>query len=112
MTKRDMSEAVLAAKKAKGLTWAKLAEAVGLGELWLASCGHGENCLDPEAAGTLVPSIDKAAPVRGRVSQLRRSSENQPDPFPPNIVQSHPRQSVVAAASNCPHQSPVRDRRT
>ena len=31
MTKREMSEAVLTAKKAKGLTWAKLAEAVGLG---------------------------------------------------------------------------------
>ena len=45
MTKREMSHAVLAAKKSKGLTWAKLAEAVGLGEVWLASCGHGENCL-------------------------------------------------------------------
>ena len=40
MTKKEMSEAVLAAKKAKGLTWAKLAEQVGLGEVWLASCGH------------------------------------------------------------------------
>ena len=49
MTKKEMSEAVLAAKKAKGLTWAKLAQDVGLGEVWLASCGHGENCLDPES---------------------------------------------------------------
>ena len=29
MTKREMSDAVLAAKKAKGLTWAKLAERTG-----------------------------------------------------------------------------------
>ena len=31
MTKREMSEAVLAAKKSKGLTWAKLAGILGLG---------------------------------------------------------------------------------
>jgi cyanate lyase len=48
-----MSQAVLAAKKAKGLSWARLAETVGLGEVWLASCGHGENCLHPEAAEKL-----------------------------------------------------------
>jgi cyanate lyase len=53
MTKREMSQAVLAAKKAKGLSWAKLAEMLGLGELWLASCGHGENCLQAEAAEKL-----------------------------------------------------------
>ena len=48
-----MSQAVLAAKQAKGLTWAKLAEALGLGEVWLASCGQGENCLTPDAADKL-----------------------------------------------------------
>ena len=53
MTKKEMSLAVLAAKKAKGLTWAELAEQVGLGEVWLASCGHGENCLDAESAEKL-----------------------------------------------------------
>jgi cyanate lyase len=53
MSKREMSQAVLAAKKAKGLSWAKLAEMLGLGELWLASCGHGENCLQAEAAEKL-----------------------------------------------------------
>jgi len=53
MTKKEMSQAVLAAKKAKGLSWAKLGELLGLGEVWVASCGHGENCLPPEAAEKL-----------------------------------------------------------
>jgi cyanate lyase len=64
MTKKEMSEAVLSAKKAKGLTWAKLAEQVGLGEVWLASCGHGENCLDPESADRLAGVLGLGADVR------------------------------------------------
>jgi len=64
MTKKEMSEAVLAAKKAKGLTWAKLAEQVGVGEVWLASCGHGENCLDPESAEKLAGVLGLGADVR------------------------------------------------
>ena len=71
MTKTEMRDAVLAAKKAKGLTWARLAEAVGLGELWLASCGHGENCLDPESA-------DKVAGLLGLGPDLRAALTEPP----------------------------------
>ncbi|MBC8131467.1 MAG: cyanase, partial [Deltaproteobacteria bacterium] len=63
MTKQDMSAAVLAAKKAKGMTWAALGEALGLGEVWLASCGHGENCLQPEAAQKLGTLLDLGSDV-------------------------------------------------
>jgi cyanate lyase len=87
MTKREMSEAVLAAKKAKGLTWANLAEAVGLGELWLASCGHGENCLDPEAAGTLARLLELGPDVRAALTEppLKGWSMDKPIPTDPLI---------------------------
>jgi cyanate lyase len=46
MTKTDMSTTVLAAKKASGLTWAQLAERLGVGPVYLASCCYGENSMD------------------------------------------------------------------
>ena len=64
MTKKEMSEAILAAKKAKRLTWAKLSEALGLGEVWLASCGHGENVLEPAAADQLCSLLGLGPDVR------------------------------------------------
>src|SRR4029453_9439922 len=87
MTKREMSDAVLAAKKSKGLTWAKLAEAVGLGEVWLASCGHGENCLDPEAAEKLagILGLDADGGAARSDPPLKGWSMDKPVPTDPLI---------------------------
>ena len=87
MTKKEMSEAVLAAKKAKGLTWAKLAQDVGLGEVWLASCGHGENCLAPESAEKLAGLLGLGADVRAALVEppLKGWSMDKPIPTDPLI---------------------------
>jgi cyanate lyase len=87
MTKPEMSQAVLAAKKAKGLTWAKLGEAVGLGEVWLASCGHGENCLDPESAEKLSALLGLGPEVKAALSEppLKGWSMDKPVPTDPLI---------------------------
>jgi cyanate lyase len=87
MDKRQMSEAVLAAKKAKGLTWAKLAEAVGLGEVWLASCGHGENCLGPEHAEKLAAVLGLSPEVRAALTEppLKGWTMEKPVPTDPLI---------------------------
>src|SRR5215212_1537934 len=87
MTKREMSQAILAAKKSKGLSWAKLAEAVGLGEVWLASCGHGENCLDPEAAEKLAGLLVLSPEVRAALVDppLKGWSMEHPVPTDPLI---------------------------
>ena len=82
MTKKEMSDAVLAAKKAKGLTWAKLAEAVGLGELWLASCGHGENCLDPESAEKLAGLLGLGPDVRAALTEPPPKGWSMEKPVP------------------------------
>jgi cyanate lyase len=74
MTKREMSEAILQAKRASGSSWAKLAETTGVGEVYLASCAHGENTLTPESAAkvgsalALSPELQKALlepPMKG-----------------------------------------------
>jgi cyanate lyase len=87
MTKKEMSLAVLAAKKAKGLTWAELAEQVGLGEVWLASCGHGENCLDPESAEKLAGILGLSAELRAALVEppLKGWTMEKPVPTDPLI---------------------------
>ena len=87
MTKQQMSEAVLAAKKAKGLTWAKLAEEIGLGEIWVASCGHGENCLDPASAEKLAALLGLGPEVRAALTEppLKGWSMEKPIPTDPLI---------------------------
>jgi cyanate lyase len=69
MTKKEMSDAVLAAKRAKGMTWAQLGETVGLGEVWLASCGHGENCLGPEDAEKVARALGLAPDVQAALME-------------------------------------------
>ncbi len=50
MNKSAMTETILAAKKAKALTWAQIAAAAGLSEVYTTSACLGENALPPEAA--------------------------------------------------------------
>ena len=64
MNKTKMSETILEAKKAKGLTWLALAERIGMSELWVASCGHGENSMTHETAAKLCEALDLGQEVR------------------------------------------------
>lgn len=50
MKKNELTELILEAKKAKGLTWAAIAQAAGLSEVYTTSACLGENALPPEAA--------------------------------------------------------------
>ena len=66
MTKHEMTDKILAAKIAKGATWAAIAEAVGLSEVYTTSACLGENTLSKEEAGKvgallgLSPSVTDA----------------------------------------------------
>jgi cyanate lyase len=82
-----MSQAVLAAKKTKGLSWAKLAEMVGLGEVWLASCGHGENCLQADTAEKLGAVLGLQPEVVSALTEppLKGWSMDKPIPTDPLI---------------------------
>lgn len=50
MKKTVLTELILEAKKAKGLTWAAIAQSSGLSEVYTTSACLGENALPPEAA--------------------------------------------------------------
>jgi len=58
MTKQEMTEAILAAKKAKGLTWEAIAGQVGLGPVFVTSACLGMNSLKPEAADKVCAVLD------------------------------------------------------
>jgi cyanate lyase len=87
MTKKEMSDAVLSAKKAKGLTWAKLSEQLGIGEVWLASCGHGENCLPPDQAEKLAVALGLGPDIKAALSEppLKGWTMEKPVPTDPLI---------------------------
>ncbi len=58
MTKASMTAAILAAKKAKHLTWAALANAAGLSEVYTTSACLGENALPAAAAARVATALD------------------------------------------------------
>ncbi|MDD9944169.1 MAG: cyanase [Myxococcales bacterium] len=53
MTKAEMCEKVLAAKKSAGVTWQQLSEVTGMGAVYVASGCYGESSMPPEAAEKL-----------------------------------------------------------
>lgn len=50
MTKAEMTEAIVAAKLAKGVSWAAIAKAAGLSEVFTTSACFGENTLGKDEA--------------------------------------------------------------
>jgi cyanate lyase len=64
MKKSLMTELVLAAKKRKKLTWAALAERVGMSEMYVASCCYGENSMVAETAEKLCSALDLDESIR------------------------------------------------
>jgi cyanate lyase len=70
MAKSEISAAVLKAKQASGLTFAKLAEQLGVGSVYLASCCHGENSLDAKTAAGLGQALSLAPEVVTALQQF------------------------------------------
>ncbi len=58
MTKIEMTEAILAAKFAKGCSWAEIASSVDLSEIFVSSACLGQNSLTPDEAAKLCAFLD------------------------------------------------------
>ena len=58
MTKLEMTEAIMAAKASKGLSWDTISQAVGLSDVFLASVCLGQNSLVAEDAAKLTACLD------------------------------------------------------
>ncbi len=72
MNKHEMKEAILAAKKDKGLTWAAIAEAASLAPKYVTSACLGMNHLEKENA-------DPVAEVLGLGAELSSALQDYPN---------------------------------
>ena len=58
MNKVEMTEAIILAKKSKGLSWQAIADAVGTSPVWLTSACLGMNSMPEDLAGKLVEVLE------------------------------------------------------
>lgn len=63
-----MTEVIMAAKKAKGVTWAAVAEAVGLSDVFTTSVVLGQNSLIPADAAKLAAFLGLSPEVEAELS--------------------------------------------
>src|SRR5215471_504045 len=69
ITKQEMTEAILAAKVAKGLAWAQIARAAGLSEVYTTSACLGENALGKEEAERVGALLELEAAVAAALTR-------------------------------------------
>ena len=58
MTKEEMTDQIVSAKKAKGLTWEAIANKVGKGTVWVTSACFGMNSTTEEVAKKICEVLD------------------------------------------------------
>ena len=58
MTKEEMTDLIVTAKKAKGLTWKSIANKLNVGETWIASACLGMNSVSEEIARNLCDLLE------------------------------------------------------
>lgn len=75
MTKATLTALVLDAKKARGLTWAALAEAAGLSEVYTTSACLGENALPPDSAARVATALDLGSDVAEALAEFANKGE-------------------------------------
>jgi cyanate lyase len=78
MTKQEMTEAILAAKAANKLSWAAIAQAAGLSEVYVTSACLGENALSPEEAGRVAALLHLSPPVAAELTAFADKGEAAP----------------------------------
>ncbi len=78
MTKFEMTEAILAAKKAKQLTWTTLAQVIGLSEVFTTSACLGENALSLDEANKLATLLELDDAVAVALTEYADKGEAAP----------------------------------
>jgi cyanate lyase len=87
MTKREMTTAILAAKKKAGVTFAALAERVGGHEVWVTSCCFGENSMPEPYASKLCAALSLPEDIQSMLMEhpLKGQSLGQAVPTDPLV---------------------------
>ena len=63
MSKEEMTETIIAAKLAKGLSWETIAGKVGVGSVWLTSACFGKNSMKKDLAEKLCEVLEMGPEV-------------------------------------------------
>ena len=78
MTKQEMTEAILAAKAANNFTWADIAKAAGLSEVFTTSACLGENALSADEAGKVAGCLRLGPAVAHALTIFAEKGEAAP----------------------------------
>lgn len=74
MNKADVTEAIILAKKAKNLTWEKIAAEIGMSPVWTTSACLGMNSMPETKAKTLCDLLDLPAGSQAALMAYPRKS--------------------------------------
>ncbi len=87
MDKIEMKTTILEAKKAKGVSWTALSEAVGMAEVYIASCVYGENSMTKAPAEKLCAALELGPEVVAALTEypMKGQSLGQTIPTDPLI---------------------------
>jgi cyanate lyase len=75
MNKTALTEAILAAKSARQTTWAAIAQAAGLSEVYTTSACLGENALPEEAARQVAAFLDLGPEIALALTEYANKGE-------------------------------------
>ena len=78
MTKTTMTEAILAAKAVRGLTWTSIAQAAGLSEVFTTSACLGENALDAAEAAKVADHLGLGPEIAAALTEFADKGEAAP----------------------------------
>jgi cyanate lyase len=78
MTKTELTATILAAKKAKPTTWAAIAQAAGLSEVYTTSACLGENALEADAAKRVAEFLGLDAACAEALTEFATKGEAAP----------------------------------
>ncbi len=78
ISKQQMTAHILEAKATKGLSWASIAQASGLSEVYTVSACLGENALPEDAAARVAAALDLGPDVAAALVEFANKGEAAP----------------------------------
>ncbi|MBJ7538736.1 cyanase [Marinomonas transparens] len=85
MKKIDVTEAIFEIKKAKGLSWETIAEAVGMSDVWVTSACLGMNSCPEDVADKLVSFLGLPAEAKSVLMEYPTKTWDQAIPQDPLV---------------------------
>ncbi len=85
MTKEEMTDLIIASKKAKGLTWEAIADKVNLGQTWVTSACFGMNSTSEDVAKGICEILELDQDVCAALQEFPHKSWDKSIPQDPVV---------------------------